>query len=114
MNEAKQTTCKRCGRKLHNPQAIEIGMGATCWRKWQKENQKKAVEDETIKTAMKEILGKFLDDMYSYYMEVGFIPLDKLHQCRRIYDCYHNLGGNGTGTTQINRLEQLPNAKQLQ
>ena len=81
---------------------------------WQKENQKKAVEDETIKTAMKEILGKFLDDMYSYYMEVGFIPLDKLHQCRRIYDCYHNLGGNGTGTTQINRLEQLPNAKQVQ
>ena len=80
---------------------------------WQKENQKKAVEDETIKTAMKEILGKFLDDMYSYYMEVGFIPLDKLHQCRRIYDCYHNLGGNGTGTTQINRLEQLPNAKQV-
>ena len=81
---------------------------------WQKENQKKAVEDETIKTAMKEILGKFLYDMYSYYMEVGFIPLDKLHQCRRIYDCYHNLGGNGTGTTQINRLEQLPNAKQVQ
>ena len=81
---------------------------------WQKKNQKKAVEDETIKTAMKEILGKFLDDMYSYYMEVGFIPLDKLHQCRRIYDCYHNLGGNGTGTTQINRLEQLPNAKQVQ
>ena len=81
---------------------------------WQKENKKKAIEDETIKTAMKEILGKFLDDMYSYYMEVGFIPLDKLHQCRRIYDCYHNLGGNGTGTTQINRLEQLPNAKQLQ
>ena len=81
---------------------------------WQKENQKKAVEDESIKTAMKEILGKFLDDMYSYYMEVGFIPLDKLHQCRRIYDCYHNLGGNGTGTTQINRLEQLPNAKQVQ
>ena len=81
---------------------------------WQKENKKKAIEDETIKTAMKEILGKFLDDMYSYYMEVGFIPLDKLHQCRRIYDCYHNLGGNGTGTTQINRLEQLPNAKQVQ
>ena len=81
---------------------------------WKEESKKKALEDKTIKTAMKEILGKFLDDMYSYYMEVGFIPLYKLHQCRRIYDCYHNLGGNGTGTTQINRLEQLPNAKQLQ
>ena len=78
---------------------------------WKEESKNKALEDETIKIAMKEILGKFLDDMYSYYMEVGFIPLDKLHQCRRIYDCYHNLGGNGTGTNQINRLEQLPNAK---
>ena len=81
---------------------------------WKEESKKKALEDKTIKTAMKEILGKFLDDMYSYYMEVGFIPLDKLHQSRRIYDCYHNLGGNGTGTNQINRLEQLPNAKQVQ
>ena len=54
------------------------------------------------------ILDKFLDDMYSYYTDVGFIPLDKLHQARRIYDCYHSLGGNGTGTAEINKLELLP------
>ena len=46
MNEAKQTSCKRCGRKLHNPQAIEIGMGATCWSKWQKENNHKRLWEE--------------------------------------------------------------------
>ena len=33
MNEQKQTTCKRCGRKLRNPQAIELGMGSVCWKK---------------------------------------------------------------------------------
>ena len=75
---------------------------------WQKENLNKKIEDETIKRAMKEILGKFLDDMYSYYTDVGFSPLDKLHQARRIYDCYHSLGGNGTGTAEINKLELLP------
>lgn len=79
---------------------------------WQKENLNKKIEDETIKRAMKEILGKFLDDMYSYYTDVGFIPLDKLHQARRIYDSYHALGGNGTGTAEINKLELLPNSEE--
>ncbi len=41
MNDIKQTTCKRCGRKLHNAQAIEIGMGAICWKKYQEENNHK-------------------------------------------------------------------------
>ena len=43
MNDTKQTTCKRCGRKLHNPQAIEIGMGMVCWRKYQTENNHKSL-----------------------------------------------------------------------
>lgn len=46
MNEARQTTCKRCGRKLHNLQAIEIGMGATCWKKYQAENNHKKLWEE--------------------------------------------------------------------
>lgn len=37
----KQTTCKRCGRKLKNPEAVELGMGTVCWRKYQKENNHK-------------------------------------------------------------------------
>ena len=41
MNEQKQTTCKRCGRKLRNPQAIELGMGSVCWKKYQQENNHK-------------------------------------------------------------------------
>lgn len=46
MNDLKQTTCKRCGRKLKNPKAIEIGMGETCWRKYQKENNHKKLWEE--------------------------------------------------------------------
>ena len=41
MNELKQTTCKRCGRKLTNPKAIELGMGSICWRKYLRENNHK-------------------------------------------------------------------------
>lgn len=47
MNDIKQTTCKRCGRKLKTEEAINRGMGITCWRKWQKENNhKKLWEDK--------------------------------------------------------------------
>ena len=53
MNDTKQTTCKRCGRKLRNPQAIELGMGSICWRKFQLENNHKKLwrdkEDEEEK-----------------------------------------------------------------
>ena len=46
MNDLRQTTCKRCGRKLKNQKAIEIGMGETCWIKYQKENNHKKLWGE--------------------------------------------------------------------
>ena len=56
MNSMKQTTCKRCGRKLRSPEAIELGMGAVCWKKYQSENNHKKLwngweenDDESIK-----------------------------------------------------------------
>lgn len=41
INELEQTICKRCGRKLKNPKAIELGMGATCWKKFMAEDNHK-------------------------------------------------------------------------
>lgn len=41
MNKLEQATCKRCGRKLRNPKAIEVGMGETCWKKWNSQNNHK-------------------------------------------------------------------------
>lgn len=79
---------------------------------WKKDREHKQLEDELMKQAMRELLGKIIDDMYTYYTDVGFIPLEKLHQVRRIYDKYHGLGGNGTGTAMMNCLERLPNRKE--
>lgn len=75
---------------------------------WKATKQAEMAENEIIKESMKEILGKLLDDMYIRYVEQNWIPLDKLHQAIRIYDCYHALGGNGTGTTEIEKLKLLP------
>lgn len=45
-NNRKQTVCKRCGRKLKNPQAIELGMGSVCWKKYTEENNHKKLWKE--------------------------------------------------------------------
>lgn len=52
MNDVKQTTCKRCGRKLRSPGAIELGMGAICWKKYQQSenNHKKLWEEDNNDT----------------------------------------------------------------
>lgn len=33
IKSGKTTLCKRCGRKLKTEEAIERGMGKTCWEK---------------------------------------------------------------------------------
>ena len=84
--------------------------------KW--EDERKTIAEEkihrdkranNIESALRVILGKQLDDMYTYYIDVGFIPIEKVHQARGIYDAYHSLGGNGVGTAEMKRLEELPN-----
>lgn len=39
--EKKYSTCKRCGRKLKNEQAKQLGMGAICYRKYMSANKYK-------------------------------------------------------------------------
>lgn len=78
--------------------------------KWEEEKKIRQKYSDNVTTALKVILGKQLDDIYSYYSDLGFIPLDKLHQANTIYEIYHALGGNGTGTAEIEKLLQLPNS----
>ena len=53
INKRSQSVCKRCGRKLKNQKAIEIGMGNICWKKYINENNHKQLfrkkETEEIK-----------------------------------------------------------------
>ncbi len=78
-------------------------------QKWERDAKHTKKESELIKQSIMVLLGKRLDDMYTYYVDVGFIPIEKLHQARLMYDCYHSLGGNGTGTAKMNELDRLPN-----
>lgn len=78
--------------------------------------KKKAEEQEAIKIGMIAILHDRLFQLCNHYLELGYIPLDKaeeiLDNLKIVYDAYHSIGGNGTGTEIYNRTIKLPLKKE--
>ena len=83
------------------------------WKADKEERERKQEQLETrvesIAKAQIEILGKMIEDNYYYHTECGYIPSEKLAQLRSLYEVYHALGGNGTRTMEMSKLEELPN-----
>lgn len=44
-------------------------------------------------------------------MDRGYIDSDELEHCERVYELYHALGGNGSGTRMMDDLRKLPRNK---
>lgn len=69
-------------------------------------------ERSAMKIAMIAILHDRLFQSCSYYIKLGYIPLDDaeriLDNVGMLYSSYSDLGGNGTGTELYNRLKALP------
>lgn len=76
--------------------------GITAYMK-QKFKKQKALED-----GVKALLHDKLFQESGVYLESGSITHDELDNLRYVYDAYHNLGGNGTGTKAFEDVEKLP------
>lgn len=72
---------------------------------WLMQNYKKnkSLENE----ALKMILKAWLKDLYQEYMSAGKISLEDYDDYREMYEAYHNLGGNGTGTHMMEKINKL-------
>lgn len=70
----------------------------------------KAQEEErkAIKAGMLAILHDRLYQACTYYINHGSIDTAGLKNLEYIYNAYHSLGGNGTGTELYNRAKALP------
>lgn len=71
--------------------------------------QRQQEEMKAVKVALIEILGKQIEDNFYYHIEVGYISAEKLAQIHHLYEVYHKLGGNGTRTMEVQKLDELPN-----
>lgn len=69
-------------------------------------------ENSAVKTAMVAMLHDRLFQCCRYHIKNGYIPLEEsesaLDNLRMLYETYHALGGNGTGTELYHRAIALP------
>lgn len=68
----------------------------------------KSASSRLIKEGMLAILHNRIYTLGKQYIEQGHISLEDMKDFEYLYDAYHNLGGNGTGTEIYERVKNLP------
>ena len=90
--------------------AILAGFGAA-FHGLSRRVSRRIEEQEAIKLGMQALLRDRIISAYNHYMDKGFCPIYARENVRRLYEQYHNLGGNGTVTHLVEELEELPTDK---
>ena len=71
------------------------------------ELKKKLKEQEAVKEGMVALLHDRLFQSGMYYLDKGEISVSELQNFDDLYNAYHRLGGNGTGTEIYERVHDL-------
>ena len=91
--------------------SFAVGIISVRYESLKKKINKKQLEQDAIKTAMIAMLHDRLFQQCNTYLAKGFIPVDDaeeiLDNIDMLYDAYHTLGGNGTGTILHDKIRRL-------
>lgn len=93
---------------------LEVGFGilTACVGggfKWMSAKLKaRKIEDDAIKEGVLALLHDRLYQGCKYHIHQGQIADDEMKNMEYLYNGYHALGGNGTGTELYERIKKLP------
>lgn len=65
-------------------------------------------EQKALKKAVKALLHDRLYQSCRYYIQQGYVDSEGLTNVGLVYEAYHELKGNGTGTNLYERMKALP------
>lgn len=68
----------------------------------------KLKEQGKMKEGILAILHDRLYQVCRFHIHQGWIDVESMKNVEYLYDSYHDLGGNGTGTELYNRVNSLP------
>lgn len=88
------------------PCLLTLVSGACGWLL--KSHKREAARDRAMETGLRTLLRAELLEIHAKYRPLGNIPLEVMEEADRVYQAYHSLGGNGTGTKIYEELKALP------
>lgn len=63
---------------------------------------------DALNTGMRALLWRELNDVYCEGIHDGGMTPDERHNLENVYNAYHQIGGNGTGTRIYDEAMKLP------
>lgn len=83
----KSLKCKRCGRKLKNPESIELGFGVICYQKYQ--NRKKLIPLFTLPKQEEQMNERTAQELTSKTKKIQDLEdkVKKLRNDNKVKDC---------------------------
>lgn len=77
------------------------------WKRFFTRFKKEIDEQRLIKDGVLALLHDRLYQVCKHYSEQEYITAGQLNNIEHLYESYHNLGGNGTGTELFNRCKNM-------
>lgn len=74
-------------------------------------DRRKAKNQNTLQDGVQALLRDRIIQAHNHYTEKGYIPVYGMDNVMKLYEAYHELGGNGTATKLVDDLRELPTEK---
>ena len=71
-------------------------------------DRKKIKNQSAVQDGVRALLRDRIIQAHNHYAEKGYIPVYGMENVLAMYNAYHALGGNGTGTELYERVKKLP------
>ena len=82
-----------------------------CWLADRYNWGQKRKEEKLFKQANMNMMKEIIRLEHRDFMRQGWVDNDELEHIEKVYELYHALGGNGSGTRMMDDLRKLPRQK---
>lgn len=91
--------------------AVCTAILAWCYRNISARLEIERQKNEAIAAGVQSLLRESIVSNYNKYSEKGACPIYAKESIKKVYESYHNLGGNDVATELYNKLLRMPEDK---
>lgn len=88
--------------------AVIAAFLAAGYRQLSKKQAEESIRNQAIHDGMQALLRDRIIQAYNHYQDKGYCPIYGKENVKRMYDAYHELGGNDVATKLKDTLINMP------